>query len=131
MEWSEVKEGMVIRWRPYFARESSPITITIEGKTNNDLETELLTGCEYGNLQLSELLVPLRGRTSTVIPRWRFEKYKECIELIDKEDCSFIKERLDHLVSSYYRSYLIEKEWASEMKKRVDESLNHIGKEDE
>lgn len=126
MEWNDLKPGMIIKWKPYFARDFDPIIILIEDKYIDQryyesFNTQILSGTAYSAFEYCHLLTSLRTIMGyTRIYKYNFEKNKENIFLSTSEDKQYIDIRMQRHVNSYKIEYENQKIWAKELMKKVN-----------
>jgi len=113
MNWTDLKEGMFIKWNPLWSR--LPLIILLCSKTADDIFiTQLIVGLGYSAFNYDQLLSPKYDKYGyTEMRRYKFENCKNDISLSTIEDKTQIENRLNTHVESYYREYLIQKEWAN------------------
>ena len=116
MEWDDLKEGMIIRWKPYFARDFDPITIILGTKINGyrkeHFDTQILSGTTYGAFDYSKLLTSCQSLMGyTKMYRYNFEKYKNEITISELSDMKYIERRLKNHIASYKIEYDRQKNW--------------------
>ena len=100
MEWNDLKEGMIIKWKPYFARDFDPIIIILDAKINEYgkecFDTQILNGTTYSAFDYSKLLTSCRSPMGyTKLYKYNFEKNKDQITVSKSDDLRFIERRIE------------------------------------
>ena len=129
MEWDDLKEGMIIRWKSYFAKDFDPITIILGTKINGyrkeHFDTQILSGTTYSAFDYSKLLTSCQSLMGyTKMYRYNFEKNKDQITISEPSDMKYIERRLKNHIASYKIEYDRQKIWAEDLVKRA-EKLYH------
>ena len=116
MEWSDLKDNIIIKWNPKWTIKS-PIIILIQKKISDDIySAQVLAGTCYEREYYRLLLIPMMDKYYTVqIRRFNFEKCKNDIMLSTVDDKESIIERMKDHVNSYLDLYNDEKLWADNM----------------
>lgn len=120
MEWNDLKEGMIIKWKPYFAKDYDPIIIILGTKINGyrkeHFDTQILSGTTYNAFDYSKLLISCQSPMGYIkMYRYNFEKNKDQITISEPSDMKYIERRLKNHIASYKIEY--------DRQKRLGEAL--------
>lgn len=125
MEWDDLKEGMIIRWKPYFAKDFDPIIIILGVNLNVYgkicFDTQILSGTSYGAFDYCKLLTSCQSLMGyTKMYRYNFEKNKDQITISEPSDMKYIERRLKNHIASYKIEYDRQKGWGETLLRRAE-----------